>query len=79
MITSSSTSAGFIISLPSTSFLLVVILDMTKPFHIKKPVISANNTTSRKTLKGIIWIVGILFPSLNEAWQYMLGIPDPTY
>ncbi len=26
--------------------------------------------------KGIIWIGDVPFISLNEAWEYMLGIPD---
>ena len=71
-----SASAGLIVPSPSAGPLLPVVLDMTKPFHIGKPVTSADNTTAMKTLKGTIWIAGVPFPSLDEAWQYMLGIPD---
>ncbi len=59
--------------------LLPIILDMTKPFHIRKPVTSADNTTITKILKGTIWIGGILFPFLDKTWQYMLGIPDHNH
>ncbi len=27
-------------------------------------------------IKATIWIDGIPFPSLDKAWEYMLGIPD---
>ncbi len=49
---------------------------MTKPFFIRKPVIVADNITSRIYTKSIIWIGGILFSSLDKAWKYMLNIPN---
>lgn len=51
---SSSTSASFIIFLSFASFLLPVILNMTKLFYIRKPITSANYTTIIKTVKDII-------------------------
>ncbi len=47
-------SANPIVSPPFAGPLLPVILDMTKPFYIGKPVTSANNTTLTKILKGTI-------------------------
>lgn len=63
-----SASAGLIIPPPSAGPLLPVVLDMTKSFHIGKPVTSADNTTATKILKGTIWIAGVPFPSLDKAW-----------
>lgn len=60
-------SAGFIVPSPSASPLLSIILDMTKPFHIGKPVTNADNTTVTKIVKGIIWIVRVPFPTLDKA------------
>lgn len=51
---SPSLSAGFIIFLLYAGLLLPVVLDMTKPFHIKKPVTNGNNTIATKTLKDVI-------------------------
>ena len=62
----------------SASPLLLVVLDLTKPFYIGKSATSANLTTVTKILKGTIWIAKILFLFLNKAWQYMLGILDFT-
>lgn len=45
---------GFIISSPSISPLLLVILDMIKSFYIGKSVTNANNIIIIETLKGII-------------------------
>lgn len=73
---SPSASTGFIVFSPSASLLWPIILDMTKPFYIEKLVTSAENTTNTKILKDTIWIAGILFPSLDKTWQYMLGISD---
>ena len=70
--------AGLIVPLPSACFLLPVVLNIIKPFHIEKPVISVDNTTVIKTLKGTIWIAKVVFSSLNKAWQYMLCIPNPA-
>lgn len=28
--------------------------------------------------RGTVWIGGVLFPSLDEAWRYMLGISDQS-
>ena len=75
----SSASAGLIVFPLSAGLLLPVVLDMTKPFYIRKPVTNADNTTATKTLRGTIWITGVPFVSLNKAWQYMLGIPDLAY
>lgn len=72
----SSTSASPIVFFLSSSPLLLIVLDITKLFHIRKLVTHANNTTVVKILKGIIWITKISFPSLDKAWQYMLGILD---
>ena len=52
---------------------------MTKSFYIGKLVTSADNTNVKKTLKDSIWIARVFFPSLDKAWQYMLGIPDPVH
>lgn len=71
-------SADLIVSSLSTCFLLLVVLNMTKPLHIRKPVISVNNITVIKTLKDIILIVRVFFPFLNKDWQYMLDISDPA-
>ncbi len=49
---------------------------MAKPFFIGKPVTALDNTTVRMYIKAIIWISGVPFPSLDKAWEYMLGIPD---
>lgn len=65
--TSFSISAGLIIPSTCAGFLLPVILDITKLFYIGKPIISASNITAVKTLKGIIWIAGVSFPSLDIA------------
>ena len=48
------TPADLIFPSSFAGLLLPVVLDMTKPFHIRKPVTSAENTTAFKTLKGII-------------------------
>lgn len=50
----SSASTSLIVFLLSTSFLLLVVLDMTKFFYLKKLIISVDNTTATKTLKNII-------------------------
>ena len=52
--TGPSASAGLIAPLPSAGLLLAIVLDRSKPFHIGKPVTSADNTTAMKTLKGTI-------------------------
>ena len=70
------TGSGLMACLPSSHPLLLVILDMTKFFYIRKPVTSADNTTVMKILKGIIQIARIPFSTFNKAWQYMLGILD---
>ncbi len=49
---------------------------MTKPFFIRKPVTALDNTTAQMYIKATIWIGSVPFPSLDEAWEYMLGIPD---
>ncbi len=49
-----SASAGSIVPSPSTGSLLPIVLNMTKPFYIRKPVTSADNTTVAKILKGKI-------------------------
>ena len=49
---------------------------MIKFFYIKKPVTSANNTTTLIYTKRTLWIGGVSFLSLNDAWQYMLTIAD---
>lgn len=69
MTTSSSASAG-----P----LMPVVQDMTKPFYIGKPVTGADNTTTLMFTKETLWIGGVPFPSLDEAWRYMLGISDQS-
>ena len=74
-----SMSASPIILLPFIGPLMPVLLNITKPFHIKKPIISTNNTMVTKILKNIIWIAKVLFPFLNKAWQYMLGIPNHVH
>ncbi len=62
--------------IPSPHAGLPVVQDMTKPFFIGKPVTTLDNITTRMYIKATIWIGGVPFPSLNEAWEYMLGIPD---
>lgn len=47
-------STSLIVFLLSTSLLLLVVLDMTKFFYLKKLIISVDNTTATKTLKNII-------------------------
>lgn len=72
-----SASAGLVPS-PSAGPLMPFVQDMTKPLYIGKPVIGANNTTALMYTKGTLWIGGVPFPSLDEAWRYMLGIPDQS-
>ena len=72
-------SAKLIVLSPSSGLLLLVILNMTKPFHIGKPVTSADITTATKPLKDIIWIFGVLFSFLDKSWQYMIGISNPAH
>ena len=73
------TSIGLITLSLSTGPLLPIVLDITRPFYIKKLVTSTNNTTITKILKDTIWIIGIRFSSLNKVWQYILGILDQFY
>lgn len=73
------TSANPIIPSPSTSLLLPVVLNMTKFFYIREPVTIANNNTIANILKDTIWIAGVPFPSLDKAWQYMLGISNHAH
>lgn len=47
---------------------------MTKSLFIGKPVTATNNTNAQIYTKSIIWIDCIPFPSLDKAWQYILGI-----
>ena len=49
---------------------------MTKPFFIEKLVIAVDNPSAQIYTKGIIWISGVPFASLDKAWQYMLAIPN---
>lgn len=49
---------------------------MTKLFYIVKRVISVDNKTALIYIKKTLWISGILFLSLYDAWQYMLIIPN---
>lgn len=49
---------------------------MTKLFYIGKPVINTDNTIAFVYIKGILGIDRVSFFSLNNAWQYMLTIPD---
>ncbi len=49
---------------------------MTKPFFIGKPVTALDNITAQMYIKAIIWIGDISFPSPDEAWKYILGIPN---
>lgn len=51
---SSFTFASLIISSPSAGSLLPFVLDIAKPFDIRKPVTNADNTTYTETLKDII-------------------------
>lgn len=73
MSTDSLILTGLVFS-PHTS--LPVVQDRTKSFFIAKLITVANNTTAHIYTKSIIWISGIPFPILNDAWQYMLGIPN---
>ena len=79
MATPPSAESGFTTHSLSASPLLLIVLDMTKPFHIRKPVTSADNITIMKILKGTIWIAGIPFSILDKVWQYIMSIPDPTH
>lgn len=85
MTTSSSASTGpsmsarLIVYPASAGLLLPVVLDIIKPFYIKKAVTSANNATVMKTLKGTVWIVRLFFPFPDKTWQYMLGILDADH
>lgn len=72
-------SIGLIITSSSASFLLPVVLNMTKPFNIRKSVISVYNITAIKTLKDIILNAGVFFLFLKKVNQYMFSIPDLTY
>lgn len=47
---------------------LPVIQNITKPFFIKKLVTVVNNITTLIYIKGIIWIGGVLFASLDKVW-----------
>ncbi len=49
---------------------------MAKPFFIRKPVTTLDNRTAQMYIKATIWIGDVLFPSLDEAWEHMLGSPD---
>ncbi len=49
-----SASAGPIVPSLFASLLLLVVLDMTKPFHIGKGVTNADNTSITKIRKRII-------------------------
>lgn len=74
-------SAGFV-SLPSICLILFlsagplipVVQDMIKPFYIRKPVIGADNTISLIYTKKTLWIGGVSFLFLDNAWQSMLTI-----
>lgn len=46
-----STFANFIFFLPSISFLLLIILDITKFFYIRKAFTSTDNIADKKTFK----------------------------
>ncbi len=61
---------------PSSHAGLQVVQDMTKPFFIAKPVTALDNITARIYMKATIWIGGIPFFCLDEAWEYMLRILD---
>ena len=74
-----SAGSGLMARSPLASSLLPIILHMTKPFHIKKLVTRADNTSTIKILKSTIWIAGVPSSTLNKTWQYMLGISDPAY
>lgn len=52
--TSFFTLTGLIVASLSANLLLLVVLNIIKPFYIKKLVINANNTTVTKILKDII-------------------------
>lgn len=77
--TNLSTFTNLIIFLLSACLLLSIIPDITKFFYIKKPIISADNTTIIKIIKSTIWIVIVFFLSLNKVWQYILEILDQVY
>ena len=53
-----------------------IVQDMTTPFYIGKPLTAEDNTNAKMYTKGTFWIGGVPFPSLDDAWQYMLRIPD---
>ena len=37
---------------------------------------TVDNIIAQMYTKSTIWIGGVPFASLDEAWQYMLGIPN---
>lgn len=55
-----------IVFLLSVTFLLPVILDMTKSFYIKKRVTSIHNITDKTILKSIIYNARVFFSSLEK-------------
>lgn len=63
-------SFSFASNLVFSSFndtVLPVIQDMTKPFYIRKPAISADNTTIPMFTKDTLCIGGIFFTNLDET------------
>lgn len=66
-------SAGLIF-FPSASLWMLVVQDMIKAFYIGKPVTGADNISTVIYTKETLWISGVLFPSLDDAWQYILTI-----
>lgn len=54
------------------------LLLMTKLFYIGEPVTAEENTDAKMYTKVTLWIGSIPFPSLDEAWGYMLSVPDQS-
>lgn len=52
---------------------------MTKSFFIEKSAMNTKNTIVLIYNKDTIWIGNVPFPSLDQAWWYMLGILDQMY
>ena len=48
--------------------LMPVVQDMIKTFYIEKPVTCAHKIISLMYTKKTLWIGGVSFPSLDNAW-----------
>lgn len=54
----------------------LVVMDSNKPFYYGKAVMVRDFTSFKIYIKEIIWIRGIPFNDITEAWNYILNILD---